>query len=244
MDPSFDLHLVGFRSADFVSAAQRLFSGMPEVTCENVDVKSIPVARTGFVSPANSIGFMDGGVDAAYSRLMFPGVEADVKAAIRRVGLLTHLGRPYLPIGSAIVVPTAGGSSALVSAPTMFLPHDVSQTENAYHAFMAALMAFQKFLRTADTRFQRLVCPALCTGYGKMPAEQAAEQMHRAYCDFREGKTPLAVMCQKDSCAFITAPTQDACQPRNFDNREIQDVQNNSGISRKCFGTDADCANV
>src|SRR5689334_15250017 len=67
-----------------------------------------------FVSPANSLGFMDGGIDLAYSRIMFPGIELKVKNRINELGKVNLLGRKYLPIGSAIIINTQYKNTFLI----------------------------------------------------------------------------------------------------------------------------------
>jgi O-acetyl-ADP-ribose deacetylase (regulator of RNase III) len=51
------------------------------------NVGDLTIYNSAFVSPANSIGFMDGGIDYVYSRDMFVGVEKAVKGKIREIGL-------------------------------------------------------------------------------------------------------------------------------------------------------------
>lgn len=185
------------------------------------NVKDMPVENKAFVSPANSLLFMDGGIDMVYSREMFPGVEHTCKEIVRKIGMQTSLGRYYLPVGSAIVAQT-GPYSCLVAAPTMFLPHDVSMTRNAYHAMMAALMAFRKY-RKQVPQMNALVCPLLCTGYGKMSIPVAADQMRTAYNDFLAGTVPKEIMHEDLHYVFVTE-SMDAEQPDNFDNREIKEI--------------------
>jgi O-acetyl-ADP-ribose deacetylase (regulator of RNase III) len=152
---------------------------------EYKDVREVPRSPgTAFVSPANSLGFMDGGIDFALSRIMFPGVETAVKAAIAAGGRSTLLGRPFLPIGRAVVVPTQVDGVRLVAAPTMWLPQDVRGTHNAYHATYAALAA------ATDAGVERLVIPGMGTGCGMLAAEEAVRQMMRAHLDFAAGLPP------------------------------------------------------
>ena len=180
------------------------------------DVRDLPIAPgTMFMSPANSIGFMDGGIDAAYMA-MFPGVQTAVQSQIRSLGKTTALGRHYLPVGSAVVVPVGFGCT-LVSAPTMFLPHDVSGTRNAYHAMMAALMAFAK------QGGERLVATGLCCGYGKMDPVVSAGQIREAYDDFLRGYTPPELE-RMDDPSFVVTQDRDDEQPANYDNREIHEI--------------------
>jgi hypothetical protein len=148
---------------------------------------------------------------------MFPGVQADVQAKIRSLGKQTALGRYYIPVGSAVVVPVGLGGSMLVSAPTMFLPHDVSKTRNAYHSFMAALMAFRK----QQGKSTVLVATGLCCGYGKMDPVVSAQQMREAFNDFIKGVAPSEIEHSTDPSVVMTRDRNDE-QPKNFDNREIQ----------------------
>jgi len=97
----------------------------------------IPHQKTYYVSPANSLCFMDGGIDYALSRIVFPKIETEVKEIVKDLGIISIVGKPYLPIGSSIILNK--GDKALVISPTMLLPQDVSTTKNAYYATMAVL---------------------------------------------------------------------------------------------------------
>ena len=184
-----------------------------KITCG--DVQTIPREKTIFVSPANCLGFMDGGIDYVYSRKMFPGCEQQVKQKIRELGFKTLLGRDYLPIGSAFLVPV-GETTGLICAPTMFLPHDVSQTRNAYLSCLAAFLIFQK----AEI-YETIVLTSHCCGYGKMSEKESARQIRKAYDDALKHK------CPKDSYvgpSLALMPLYNDEQPDNFDNREIKDI--------------------
>ena len=71
------------------------------------DVRKVceQLAITIIVSPANSLGFMDGGIDMMYMQ-MFPGIQTTVQDTIKTFNITTALGRYVLPIGSAILVET------------------------------------------------------------------------------------------------------------------------------------------
>lgn len=205
------LHFVSL-NAPWIEEIQQLF---PDALTTCGDIQTIPTESTAFVSPANCLGFMDGGIDNVYSRKMFPGCEQKVKQTIAQLGFKTLLGRSYLPIGSAFCVPV-GQSTGLICAPTMFLPHDVSETRNAYLSFLAALLVFQKI-----NKYQTLVVTSHCCGYGKMSEAISAKQMRQAYDDFLAKKYPV------DSSSFDTVvlmPNYDTEQPDNYDNREIKDI--------------------
>jgi O-acetyl-ADP-ribose deacetylase (regulator of RNase III) len=153
------------------------------------DVKRRKCGSTFFVSPGNSMGFMDGGIDLVYSRCMFPGIERKLRSIIRRVSpYRTAGGEAYLPIGSAIAVvidddlDLQRGNNVIVAAPTMFRPNDVSNTRNAYHAFRAALDCIDVFYRkhsSSGIDHVTIVCPALCCGYGRMSYDESAPSIER-----------------------------------------------------------------
>lgn len=188
-----------------------------DVSVECVDVLSIPLEHHIFVSPANSLGFMDGGIDRVYRDSMFMGCETVVKSLIRDLGHVTDLGRPYLRVGSACWQ-WGEGQSALISAPTMFLPHDVSSTRNAYWAMIASLLAADK-ITSLNPGLSTLVVPTLCCGWGRMPVDKSLSQTFEAIRDWREGRVPEEV--EDRGVHYVLLPSRDAEQPSNFDNREI-----------------------
>jgi O-acetyl-ADP-ribose deacetylase (regulator of RNase III) len=129
------------------------------------------------VSPANSFGIMDGGIDAAIRRELGATIEAQVQATI----VEKHHGE--LPVGAAEVVPTNHGRwRFLVVAPTMRVPESVANTVNAYLSFRAALLAVARHNAAAGTAaIRRLLVPGLGTGIGAMDARRCAAQMRIAF---------------------------------------------------------------
>jgi O-acetyl-ADP-ribose deacetylase (regulator of RNase III) len=203
-------------NATLINFLIKEFNDLPNIEFSLNNVRDVTFNKgTMFVSPANSFGFMDGGIDVAYSA-MFPDVQRKVQDKIRILGKKTSLGRNYLPIGSAVIVPV-GYDCMLVSAPTMFLPQDVSKTKNAYYAMMASLMAFKK-----QGSCNLLITTNLCCGYGKMNPSVSAKQMRKAYDDFHNGNIPIEIEYKNDP-SFLITRDHDYEQPRNFDNREIHE---------------------
>ena len=135
------------------------------------------------VSPANSFGWMDGGLDDDIARVYRTAgidIQERVQAAIRiQAG-------GELPVGEAVVIPTPDGPfSHLISAPTMRKPHPVFWTQNAYQAFRAVLQATLLWnvpsAALDGIPIQAIYCPGLATGAGMMPPRRAAHQMRRAW---------------------------------------------------------------
>lgn len=156
------------------------------------DIKTVPIEPgTAFISPANSLGFMDGGIDYVLSRIMFPGIEQKVKQAFKSRGHISLLGRPYLPIGKAVTVETQHPDVFLIAAPTMWLPQDVQDTHNAYHAMYAILEEAQKY-----PKIKKIMLCGLCSGCGMMHPKEAIQQMFNAYTDFKDGRPATYTIAQ------------------------------------------------
>jgi len=128
------------------------------------------------VSPANSYGYMDGGIDLAYRNLFGLGLQNRLHTVIQRDF------NGCLPVGHAVVIPTLKESIPhMVAAPTMERPRNVANTENAYVAMKAALEAVQKFNERSTAPIQKILVPGLCTGIGRMDPFVSAKQMRRAF---------------------------------------------------------------
>lgn len=128
------------------------------------------------VSPANSFGFMDGGIDLVYSLRFGWALQERLRALLRA----EHDGE--LPVGQAVIVETDDPAfPLLISAPTMRVPMDVSRTVNAFLAFRAVIRSVHAWNRTASRPIDSILCPGLGTAVGRMPAEACARQMHHAY---------------------------------------------------------------
>lgn len=220
----FKIHFVTLNEK-WISLAKEVFG--EDIKISHCNVETINTSNTVFVSPANSLGYMDGGIDLAYSRIMFPNCDIIVKEKIKQIGLKTMLGRPYIPVGSALYISLLNSLSyyncGLIVAPTMFLPHDVSSTQNAYHSFLAALLQFEKV--RLKYQYTTLILTSHCCGYGKMSEEESVKQMKAAYDDFIKYKE--LSLYKNDSSKDIDVllmPSRDEDQPNNYDNREIKNI--------------------
>lgn len=135
------------------------------------------------VSPANSYGVMDGGIDLAYRKRYGLQLQRRVQATLRSEG---HRGEQ--PVGTAIVVPLSGYVEApyLIHAPTMRVPQDVSRTSNVYNATRAILRAAD-----AVTGIETVYCPGLGTGTGKVSPRSCALQMALAVEQYLRPDYPI-----------------------------------------------------
>jgi O-acetyl-ADP-ribose deacetylase (regulator of RNase III) len=138
-----------------------------------------------YVSPANSLGFMDGGIDIVYSRIMFPDIEKSVKSEIKKLNILSKLGRPYLPIGRSLIVPTEKNMTYLVVSPTMHLPHNVQHTNNCYHATMSSLKIINEFCESNNINDFEVIFTSMCCGHGCMSENESFKQFNKGVNDFK-----------------------------------------------------------
>jgi O-acetyl-ADP-ribose deacetylase (regulator of RNase III) len=125
------------------------------------------------VSPANSFGFMDGGLDYALSERFGWDLEKRLQQQIKQ------LPEGELLVGQAIVMETGDQDIPfLISAPTMRVPanFNIDTSVNAYLAMKAVLIKAK-----SNEKISSIAIPGLCTGVGRMPPSIAARQMFQAY---------------------------------------------------------------
>lgn len=162
------LRLRGIDAA-LVEAWRRHFNNCPHVEVSHGDI--FGVTADAIVSPANSFGYMDGGIDAVYLARFGAGLQWRLQQHLQE----RHGGE--LAVGEATIVAThAADIPWLISAPTMRIPGPVPNTLNAYLALRAALRA-----AIAHGQITSVVCPGLASAIGAMPADRVARQMRFAY---------------------------------------------------------------
>ncbi|MEL6347990.1 MAG: macro domain-containing protein [Myxococcota bacterium] len=162
------------RSAALAAAWREVFEDEDMVEVYHGDF--FTHAADAMVSPANSFGIMDGGLDLAIRDTLGFSAEARLQEIIKE--------RFYgeMPVGSAVVVRTDNPKWPwMVSAPTMRVPEPVSQTLNPYLAFRAALVAVLHHNQGSAQKIRSMVVPGLCTGIGRVSARRCAGQMRIAW---------------------------------------------------------------
>ncbi|AUT62874.1 macro domain-containing protein [Paraburkholderia terrae] len=156
------------------AAVAAAFADVPALDVQCADILAAGPADA-IVSPANSLGYMDGGIDLAYSMHFGPQLQRDLQA------LIANLPERRLQIGEAIIVATGDeGIPALIAAPTMETPGPVPNTINAFLAFRATLRAI------AYAGFGTVLCPGLATLTGRMLPDVSASQMRAAWNAFND----------------------------------------------------------
>lgn len=164
------MRLVLVAADDSLAAAwQRVADEFDWVDVHHGDI--LAVNCSAYVSPANSFGYMRGGIDAVYARHFGPGLEEAVRAAIA----LEWGGD--LPVGEAVVVPTGDERVPyLIAAPTMRTP--MVLPEDTDHPFLAARAVLRLAMAHDDVRV--VAMPGLGTGVGGVSPERCADQVRDA----------------------------------------------------------------
>ena len=153
----------------------QVFSSYPEVEVLTGDY--FQQSADAIVSPANSFGIMDGGIDLAIRNELGFQVETHIQEVI----LKKYHGE--MPIGAAEIINTKHDKwGYMIAAPTMRIPENVAFTLNAYIAFRAILIAINSFNESKPNRtIKTLVCSGLGSGIGSMEPTKCAAQMRAAY---------------------------------------------------------------
>ncbi|RCJ16983.1 phage tail protein [Nostoc sp. ATCC 43529] len=160
------------------AAFQQNFNYLPNVEIVNNYFEWLPDFDC-LVSPANSFGMMDGGIDAAIIRFFGRSLMARVQQRI----LEDYLGEQ--PVGTSMIVETRHRKHHfLAHTPTMRVPMIIAGTDIPYIAMWAMLLAIRRHNQQAKQKINTIACPGLGTGIGRVPYTQAARQMALAYDHF------------------------------------------------------------
>lgn len=169
-------------NSDMVQEWKKVFSAFEKhpihpVTVMETSVEALLANHTvdSLVSPANSFGFMDGGIDGVYSRLI-PDIQTKVQKAIK---IDSH---GELAVGSALGVETdVGNPFEVICAPTMRVP-SLLTNELAINCYLATRAAFAlaDYIWYKD---ETIAFPGMGTGVGGLPKDFVAISMLRAYQD-------------------------------------------------------------
>ncbi len=154
------------------------FEGLPNVECMQGRFEQLD-AFDCMVSPANSFGIMDGGVDAAITRYF----GHDLMLAVQKRVVEEFLGEQ--PVGTSMIVETGHAAHPfLAHTPTMRVPMPISRTDCVYVAMWAMLLAVRRHNLQSDRPMSIVACPGFGTGIGQVPMQEAARQMALAYRHF------------------------------------------------------------
>jgi len=159
---------------EIASILAKVFEGMQEVEVLHGNI--LKIWADAIVSPANSFGDMGGGLDKAIDDFYKRQAQQRVMNEIRE----NYLGE--LPVGKAITLKMDSMQFPyLIVAPTMRIPGKLHNSINAYLAMRAILVELIMQNKKGIKNLRHVAIPALCTGIGGMPYQEAADQMLTAY---------------------------------------------------------------
>jgi len=165
---------------EVIAAWQQVFADVPQVTVRHGSIFDHPADA--LVSPANSFGYMNGGLDFAISKHLGWHLEKDLQQIIRD----KYYGE--LLIGQAEILPTGNAQFPyLIAAPTMRTPMTITRGPNVYQA-MKAILVLLRYGKMANgelvsAKVQRVAIPGLGTGIGQVRPLVCARQMRLAWED-------------------------------------------------------------
>lgn len=152
------------------AAWKHRFAGEPDVEVIYSRFEDV-TEYDAIVSPGNSFGLMDGGIDAAI--IDYFGCE--LMQRVQTEIMTQYCGEQ--PVGTCLLVYTDNDKHpVLAHTPTMRIPRNIQGTDNVYNAMRAMLVAVK---HSADIK--TVLCPGLGTCTGGMPEELAAACMYMAW---------------------------------------------------------------
>ncbi len=163
-----------------VNAWKECFSDIENVNVYHDSIFNI--ASDAIISPANSFGYMNGGLDFTISKNLGWHIEKRLQDIIRS----KFYGE--LLIGQATLVETDHKDFPyLISAPTMRTPMTIIKSPNVYLA-TKAIFVLVKYGHFEDgtpvkNKVKSVAIPGLGTGIGQVPPIHCARQMRLAYED-------------------------------------------------------------
>jgi O-acetyl-ADP-ribose deacetylase (regulator of RNase III) len=154
---------------EIVEAWLDAFEPFPQVTVLQANI--LGVAKNTIVSPGNSYGLMDGGLDAKLTNFFGHRPQQELQEIIARQP------EGILPVGTSAFVETGHKRIPyMIAAPTMMSPGPVPAA-NTFFAMAAMLNTAHKHRDIV----KEVYCPGLGTGTGRVAPEIAAKEMANAY---------------------------------------------------------------
>jgi len=164
------------RNANLCSHWRQWFGGVPDVSIVQGDF--FAQYADAAVSPANSFGFMDGGIDQAFLDHWGYDLQDRIQDWIKENGEIL--------VGQAITVPVLKKEwcavARVISAPTMRTPRRIVDADAVRLSTRAALREATRIGATS------ILMTGMGAGAGAVPAHICAEQMRKGWGDVFEPK--------------------------------------------------------
>ena len=163
---------------ELVDAWKQEFSIYPNFDFHCGDIFDVSATYLG--SPANSFGFMNGGIELLYSNKMGWHIQEEFQKRI----IEEYNGE--ILVGQSCIIKTNFPQYAnIILAPTMRVPLYLNGTPNVFLSAKAIFLA----IKNCGDENASCVIPGLGTGTGYVSYKQCAQKMRMAYEDFYLNKT-------------------------------------------------------
>jgi O-acetyl-ADP-ribose deacetylase (regulator of RNase III) len=167
-------------NSEITEAWQKVFGDVSQVTVHHGSIFDYPADV--LVSPANSFGYMNGGIDFAISKNLGWHLEKELQGVIRE----KYYGE--LLVGQAEILATGSPQFPyLIAAPTMRTPMTITRGPNVYQSMKAVLLLLRYGKLSTGSmvsdHVKTVSIPGLGTGVGQVRPLVCARQMRLAWED-------------------------------------------------------------
>jgi len=162
------------RNKAMTDAWKKDFAGCEGVEIHHMDFKDFMdthPSADGVVSPANSMGLMDGGYDKAISDYF----SRDLHEAVQKELIRVHFGEQ--PVGSCMTVKIPHTDKLLLHTPSMRTPEVIIDPRVIYTCTRSTLVA------AMQNNVKEVVMPAFGGLTGRLPVDVISQFMRLAYDD-------------------------------------------------------------
>lgn len=195
------------RNKEVVHAWEQAFAGIEEV--QVIQDSIFTVNCDAIVSPANSFGFMDGGLD----RLLLERFGWEVQDELQKTIRDKYQGK--LLIGQAELIEIYDPQVPfIISAPTMRVPMKLPAESINPYLSSKAVFTLWKYGKTSDLLplqecILKIAMPGLGTGIGAMPPEISARQIRIAYDEVFLGQAVFPTSWQEAQSRHLALYSDD-----------------------------------
>jgi O-acetyl-ADP-ribose deacetylase (regulator of RNase III) len=164
------------RNKEMIRSWKKHFKNCPDIEIIHGDI--LQHKTDCIVSPANSFGFMDGGLDLAICQKIGYKIQQRVREKIQ------NQFNGELLVGQAFILRTFDQDIPyLIVAPTMRVPMILKNSVNVFLATKGIFLTLHKNWSTLGKRIKTISISGLGTGVGQMKYDICAKQMKEAYSE-------------------------------------------------------------
>ena len=208
----------------YIDSLRDFFEGTSFVNVVKCRLEKLPLKNTLFICPCDCFCTMTDVIGRIYNEVVFPYIRVFATRKLKELETKTSLGRSFLPLGSAMVVPGDFSENCYVLFVPVTFTHgqDIRETRNIYHAFIAILCMLKRW---HNRDIEKVMFPCL---EEYVRPHTFAEQVYSALVDFTFLLyLPKVKYNKMDTTVYIPDyEERNKEQPEYYDNREIKTLVN------------------